>query len=278
MTDKKHDYFSYNPGTGIIPEGDFRISASQVSRYFDSTTSWFREFLLGEEGFTGNTATELGTCVHAAAEMFVREGTIHNDAIEEYIENLGNDIDKRFIMSQYPGMASTLLAMYLEQNMPEKTELFLAKEIIPNIWAGGSIDNLTKLPDGTYAIVDYKTTSSKTAPTKVARSYWFQQCLYVWLARHHGYQVNSFRLVYITTNELNRVSEKTGKPLKDYPSTVAVLEHLVTDTDIEIIENTVNLIAESVKAWKEQPEIRHLLAQDYRLKPKPKRKLFVNKN
>jgi hypothetical protein len=136
-------YFSYNNGDGIIPEGDFRISASQVSRYFSDTTTWYREFLLGEEGFTGSTASELGNCTHAAAQMFAEEGDIYHDQIITYINSLPSDIDKSHILEQYPIMASTLLSSYLEGNMPTKTEMFLAKEIIPGIWAGGSIDNLT---------------------------------------------------------------------------------------------------------------------------------------
>jgi hypothetical protein len=139
-----HDYFSYNNGEGVIPEGHFRISASQLSRYFSSTTDWYREFLLGETpAFTQSTASNLGTCVHAVAEMFAKEGDVYHDQIIEYVNSLPSDIDKSHILEQYPIMASTLLSSYLEGNMPTKTEIFLAKEIIPGIWAGGSIDNLT---------------------------------------------------------------------------------------------------------------------------------------
>jgi hypothetical protein len=129
---------------------------------------------------------------------------------------------------------------------------------------------------GSAIVVDYKTTSSLSAPTKVARPYWFQQCLYVWLARQQGYKVDGFRLVFITTSVTGRVSEKTGKPMKDYPSTVTELDYLVSDIDMEIIENSVKVIADSVQTWRDNPGLRYILAQDYRLKLKslPKSKLL----
>jgi len=262
------NYFEYNAGSDL-PSDAFRISPSQISRFFDNSTAWYREMLLGEEGFTGSTASALGNCIHAAAEMYAKEGKIHYDQIDAYINQLPSDHDIPFIQSQYPGMVDILLNEYLTSNLPTESELFLSHEIRPNIYAAGTIDSIR----GT-AIIDYKTTSSKSPPNKISRPYWFQQLVYAYLARKNGYTINSIRLVFITTNEMNRYSEKTGKQLKDYPSIVHVVTHEITDIDMEIIENSLNLIAESVQTWKENPEIRYLLAQDYRLKPKASPKLF----
>ena len=110
-----HDYFSYNVGSDI-PKDAFRISPSQISRFFDNTNEWYREFLLGEEGFTGNTATALGNCVHAAAEMFAKEGVVHYDQIEKYISDLKGDYDTSHIKSQYTGMVDVILSNYLRTN------------------------------------------------------------------------------------------------------------------------------------------------------------------
>jgi len=267
------DYFSYNDGKGVVPENVFRISPSGLSRFFDRTTEWYREHLLGEEGFTGSTSTALGTCVHAGAEMFVKDGEVSHEQILQYIEELPRDIDKYFIKEQYPIMLDTLIEVYLRHNMPSATELFLAEELNDKVWVGGSIDSIIG-----NKIVDYKTTSAKSFPTKVPRAYWFQQITYAWLANKKGYNIDTFKLVYISTNEVGRISEKTGKPMKDYPSRVFELDYLITDDDFDIIENTLKLIAESVKLWEEKPEFRHLLAQDMRLAPKQPPKLFINKN
>lgn len=264
------NYFGYNTGS-TLPSDAFRISPSQISRFFDDTTNWYREFLLGEEGFTGNTATCLGNCVHAAAEMVVKEGVVYYDQIENYISSIDDpEIDTTFIREQYPGMIDVLLSDYLLANKPSETEKFLHAEILPGIYAAGTIDSIHG-----STIVDYKTTSSKSPPSKISRPYWFQQLTYAYIANHNGYNIDRIRLVFVTTNEMNRYSEKTGKKLKDYPSQVSIVNHLITPQDMEIIDNTLKLIAHSVKTWKEQPDLQFLLAQDFRLFPKPKPKLFV---
>lgn len=265
------NYFAYNTNSDV-PTDAFRISPSQISRFFDDTTHWYREMLLDEEGFTGNTATELGSCVHAALEMYVKEGTVHYDQINSYIDSLSSDIDKSFIHYQYPGMVDILLNQYLITNKPSASELFLSTEITPGVYAAGTLDSI--IGD---TIVDYKTTSSKSPPNKISRSYWFQQLTYAYIARKHGYNINRIRLVFVTTNEMNRYSEKTGKRLKDYPSQLSIINYEITNTDMEIIENTLKLIADSVTLWNSNPELRYVLAQDYRFKPTPKPKLFTKK-
>ncbi len=262
------DYFSYNVNS-TVPKDAFRISPSQISRFFDNTSDWYREFLLGEEGFTGNTATALGNCVHAAAEMYVREGVIHYDQIEAYITGLDSEHDKHFIRSQYNGMIDTLLSNYLSKVSPSDAEVFEACEILPGIYAAGTIDAIVG-----DTIVDYKTTSSKSPPSKMSRTYWFQQMTYAYVARKNGRKINRVKLVYVTTNDMNRVSEKTGKRLQDYPSVVKEITHEITDLDMEIIHNTLHLIAESVQLWNTNEDLRHILCQDMRLKPKEKPKLF----
>ena len=74
------DYFTYNPGN--LPEGSFKISPSQLSKFFDTTAQWWREHYLNEAPeFTHSTASELGTCVHAAAAMYFDTKTVDKQAI-----------------------------------------------------------------------------------------------------------------------------------------------------------------------------------------------------
>lgn len=283
MTEK--NYFGYNQGTDIT-KGAFRISASQVSKFFDTTSQWYHEHLLGQKGFTGSTATYLGTIVHAGIEMYVIEGAVNYQAIEDYIYSITDpEIDKNVILQQYQPMIEAALP-YVDRHMPSEVEKFVFQEIIEGIGAGGSIDALrgaVKLDDEgniTYPqgvdIMDWKTTSSKTQVTRFSRNYWFQQMTYAWVLWKQGITVHHLRLVFITQNDTGRVSEKTGKPLKDYPSTVYEVVEPVTEEGLELIDGCMKVIAESVKAFKDNPEIRHLLAQDDRLRPKPKPTLFFN--
>ena len=272
---KKDSYFDYYDGKEETNNA-FRIGASQVSKFFDSTSEWYREKLLGEEGFQGNTASTLGTIVHAGIEMFVLEGSVDHNAIDSYIRQLKDpEIDFYHIKEQYPTMLDTILP-YVKQNMPDEVEKFVFHEILPGIGAGGSIDAINYFNKGKNAYLrDWKTTAMKSLPSKFSRAYWFQQMTYAWVLKQLGIEVNYLELVYISTSDMNRVSEKTGKALKSYPSVYSVVREEVTEQGLELIGSCLKLIAESVQTWNNNEELRYLLAQDYRLKIKPPAKLFI---
>lgn len=272
---KKKSYFDYDDGLEIT-KGAFRISASQVSRFFDNTASWYREHLLGETGFTGNTSTHLGTCVHAGIEMFVDNGEVDYQQIEQYIDSISDpEVDKTLIYNQYEPMLGAVLP-FVERHRPSEVEKFVFHEILPGIGAGGSIDALqgcvvqdstgTNKYQGDVTIMDWKTTGQKTPPTRFSRSYWFQLMTYAWVLKQQGVNVRWLKLVYVTQNETGRISEKTGKPLKDYPAEVSTVVEEVTEANLELIGSCLQLIAESVHTWNTKPELRYLLAQDLRLK------------
>lgn len=264
------NFFAYNNGDAIT-NGAFRISASQLSRFFDSTSQWYREFLLGESGFEGSTATELGNCIHAAAAMYHTLKSVDYPQIYSYINSLTSpDIDTALIREQVNPMISALIH-YLQSIRITASEEFLYKEILPGIGVGGSCD---AYDSHTGTIIDFKTTSQKTQITTFSRAYWFQLMTYAWLYKQQGKQVNYLRLVYVTRNETGRISDTTGKPLKDYPSQVYTITEPVTEESLQLIESCIQLIAESVQCWQQHPELRHLLAQDMRLKELPKPKLF----
>lgn len=266
---QQKNYFTYNNGDDIT-NGAFRISASQVSKFFDYTSTWYRENLLGESGFTGNTASVLGTVVHAAIEMHVKEKEIDQEAIEKYLADINNpEVDTNHILIQYPLMLDAIIPE-VEKKLPDEVEKFVFYEILPGIGAGGSIDALVG-----NTIRDWKTTNSRYLPTKFPRAYWFQQMTYAWVLKQLGTTIRYLELVYVTQSDTGRVSEKTGKALKDYPSICSVLREEVTEENLQLIGSCLTLIAESVQMWNTTPELRHLLAQDMRLKPKPPARLFV---
>lgn len=267
-----HDYFTYNDGKELTKD-NFKISASQFSNFFDHTSAWYHEQLLGESGFQGNTSSELGTVVHAGIEMFVREEAVDPAQITKYVNSIDNpDVDKGHILSQYEPMLDAVLP-YVEEHKPDEVEKFVFQEVIPGVVAGGSIDALyTK---GVTTIVDWKTTSLMTPPTKFSRKYWFQQMVYAWILKQQGYDIQYIKLVYITQSNVGRISEKTGKPLKDYPSQVAEVVEEVTQANLDLIDSCLKVAAESVVTFKEKPELRHLLAQDWRLR-EVKPRLFKN--
>ena len=264
--------FSYNDGTGIVPPNAWRLSPSQASRFFDSTSQWYREMLMGEApAFTGSTSTVLGTIVHAHAEAFAKGLTISESEVNSYLLAQPPDIDTVYIREQYTVMVDTLITSYLQYHKPEKTELFLWHEVLPNIGVGGSIDSIYYPSNNSNGnnpgiIVDYKTTSALSPPDKISRPYYFQQLLYAYLCKKNNIPIDTIRLVFITTNQVNRTSATTGKPMKDYPSTVSTVDYVTTNDDWNFVESIADLICGSVDLWNRHPELRWALAQDYRLK------------
>lgn len=135
------DYFSYTANDGTIPDDAFRISPSQLSKFLDSTTSWYREQLLGEAGFEGSTASELGNVVHAAAHMYHDTGTVDRAALLAYISSISiPEVDKSIITHQMKPMIETLINQFLSKSSATHAEEFVSTEIIPGVFAAGSID------------------------------------------------------------------------------------------------------------------------------------------
>ena len=141
----------YNNGTNIVPEGSHRISASGVGKYFSQTRQFWGEMMLGETGFTGSTASVLGTCVHYTAECFANTGTVNEEdeaEIDRYIAQFEDEadiaydpeIDCSIIRFQWPIMARVLQENYLADSTPVSSEDFLYEEILDTIGVGGSCD------------------------------------------------------------------------------------------------------------------------------------------
>lgn len=265
------NYFAYDNGEGVIPHDSFRISASQLSRFFTETHTWYREFLLNEEGFEGSTASHLGTIIHAIAASFIDGNYMGMDTVNKYVNGIENEgIDKKEILEQVKPMSEALINQYLRYNKPTHSEEFIYREILPGIIVGGSCDAYNEA----YARVEDFKTTSQHIPKKFSKAYYMQLMTYAWIYREMGRPVESLRLIFVNRNITGRISEKTGRPLKDYPSTVHTTDHLITEEDFQIIENSIKLIADSVKMWKDRPELRYLLAQDYRLVEPRKATIF----
>ena len=270
-----NNYFQYNNGKDIIPSEAIRISPSQLSKFFDSTSMWYRSTMLGEQEVIENrTPIELGTCIHALAAMYL-DNAVDRTAVYTYIDSLGASIDKQLIRDQIKPMSECLINQFLSIHKgvhKETHEQFISYEVLPGIYAAGTYDLL--VGDRLY---DYKTIGSLDTvriPTTFPRNYWFQQLAYAYILTKLGHNIKSINLVYITRSNIGRISETTGKPLKDYPSECHIVSMEVTNELLDMMHGILNVVAHSVQHWNEHPEYRYLLAQDFRLYTKPPAKLF----
>jgi len=280
----KLEYEYTKPGHPPHDPTSFRIQASSIGKYFSNTAQWYRGKLLGEPSqFGDSTSSVLGTALHWAAENYIA-GTLDAAAKQEmydYImikaESNPDLIDEPYIRNNLTPMWR-VLREYINSNPGGLPESFAQLEILPGITVGGSIDliqvvgdesvytNLDQLRGKTVNIIDWKTTSSLNPPKQMDRAYQWQLLTYAYvLHKLYGITTDTISNVYITHNQVNRISEKTGKPMKDYPSTVTPITVPVTQDDLDFIESVIQLIAHSVHRFVTTPADRFLIAQDYRL-------------
>jgi len=266
MNKPKTELDYYN-GENELPEGDFRISASQFNTFLKYPHNWYREQVLKEEGFQGNTASVIGTIVHYIAEKYAKKEQPSIQEIEQYITNHedNEDVDTTEVRAQYKLMGETLVNTYIKNNMPYKVEEFIAYKLLPHIYVGGSCDAVFG-SDSSAMIIDYKTYNSKIKPKTIPQGYKYQLLIYAYIYSKQGINVDRIRLVYINRYIDGGISEKTGKPLKSYAPEVTVLTETITNEDLDFIESVLLLCAETYQKAIEDPSLVYLLYKDYRLK------------
>lgn len=233
------------------PEGSFRISPSGISKFFDYPSVWYRDNFLGENSFTGNTASTLGTIIHAVAEAVALNDTTERSEIEEYLDTITDpEIDKEEILKHYPEMANVLVNEYLLKNVPDTVEQQTMTRLEgTNVYVGGTYDARNN-----STLVDYKTSSKKPNTEKMPFGYLIQLLAYWYALKSEGIFIDRLRLVYIV------------KPTKTLPARVFVVNHMVTKEDEKMIEDTLKLMAETVELQQSNPELTHLLYKSMSLK------------
>ena len=260
MSKNALDYYS---GMDQLPDGAFKISPSSFSRFMDRPHEWYREQVLGEGTFEGNTATVIGTLVHYVAEKVAKGETPDKEEMAAYVIKMDKieEVDAKEVLSSYVAMAERLINDYVLKNMPTVVEDFVAYDMGDGVWVAGSVDAFDN-----GMIIDYKTYSSKTKPKSIPMHYRYQLLIYAYAYHKLGHEVDRIRLVYVNKNIDGGVSEKTGKPLKSYPPEVTVLTETIDKDDLDFIESVLMLCKETYLKSKEDPSLTHLLYRDMRLK------------
>lgn len=232
-------YESYKDKIG---SNSFRISPSMLWKFYDTFTSrkeWYRSQVLGENTFSGNTSSVLGTCVHRAAEMYFYYKSI--DKVEEELhaeiplylkENFtfNPDVDINDIDKSYRPMVYNLL-QYLESiGNVDASEKEVIYKLDDNYYLAGTCDAIK----GT-TLIDYKTTSRKTPPEEIPIYYFKQLMAYAYALNKLGTAIDKLRLVWITKPSGGEVGV-SGKVLKYYPSQVIPIEYTIQPEDFETID------------------------------------------
>ena len=231
----------------------FKISPSQIDKFFKYPSVWYKEEVLKEKEDFKNTAMSLGTVCHYIYEQvgLGLSDSIDTEYIENQIETLSGyeDVDTAEVIRQYRGLCNVVVNEYIINNMPTHTEYPTYAEVTGNVYVGGTIDNITN-----SIVVDYKTVATKPSVTNIPFNYKIQLLAYAYALSRSNHFIDRIRLVYGV------------KPTKTLPARCFVVTEEITYEDWNLIEDTLKLMAETIIKVKKQPELTHLLFKSMKLK------------
>jgi len=253
--------------TPIPEDGVLKISPSAFAKFIQSPHTWYRSEILKEDGFTHNTSTVIGTCVHYCAEMVAKQEMVDPKIIEEYVNSLEEheDYDRAVVLHQYVLMAECLVNDYVLERSFLEVETQHVGKLPHHYYAAGTLDALEGTKDDCM-IVDYKTYHSKTTPKAIPAHYKYQLLVYAFILRQKGYNPTRIRLAYVNRHIEGEISDKTGKQLKSYPPAVTVLTETLVPEDFDFIQGLLELCVDTCEVSKKHPELNHVVWHDPRLK------------
>lgn len=241
-----------------IPEGAHKISPSQISKFFEYPKLYYLENISGEKEneFQGNTATTLGTichyvyhCVITGKEINREEINRQLDAYAELRPELGLDLAD--IKLNYPLITGATVNEYI---LPSKATLKESEKSVlvsidEDVYLGGTTDLIED-----DMIVDFKTVGKKPDENLIPWGYKIQLLAYAYAFRKQGYNINRIRLVYGV------------KPTKTIPARCITVTELITPEHEKMIQDTLQLITESVIICRNNPELVYLIFKSMELK------------
>ena len=234
-----------------VPEGHMKISPSQIAKFFNYPSLWYKDNFTDAEGFTGNTATELGTIVHACAETVALNETVNRDEIDDYIDSIDNeDVDKAEIRKHWYEMSHLLINEYVLKNVPDLVEHSTQLDLGDKISLAGTLDSYYN----NGVVTDYKTKGSKPKTDAIPWEYWVQLMAYAKMLKEEGKEVNRLRIVWIV------------KPTKTLPARLFVVNHEISDKDWKEFDDVLTIMVDTIKLTRSNPEYIHILYKSMNLK------------
>ena len=231
----------------------FKISPSSISKFFEMPVVWYKDQVLKEQQFLGNTSSVLGSIVHGLAEQYVKGIPSSREEVEKYIKKhiFNKDVNVKEVRELYPDMAKALINEYIRHNKPTEVERSLCYEIKNGIYVAGTFDNRTK-----DIIVDYKNVSTKPKTDNIPWNYYIQLMAYAWMLKQEGTEINKIRLVYVV------------RPTKTMGVRIFKVTKVITEKDYQAVEDVFQLISDTILVSRDNPELNHLLFKSMELKGK----------
>lgn len=235
-----------------LPEDcKFKISPSSISKFFEFPVVWYKDQVLKDQQFTGNTGSVLGSIIHGLAESYAKGLPTSKELVEDYLlgYRMHPDVNCAEIRELYPDMAKILINDYIRHNKPTSVEESLVSHVKEGIYLAGTCDNLTNT-----MVVDYKNVATKPSET-IPWNYYIQLMAYAYMyKKEKGVDVDRIRLVY------------TVRPTKTLPVRQFVVTKTIDATDYQNIENVLTIIADTMLLSFAQPELNYILFKSMQLK------------
>lgn len=243
--------FDYNE-VEIPEDGIFKISPSGIEKFFSYPVVWYKEHITKEEKFEGSTATVLGSVIHALAEAYALNLPTSRAECDTFIESKADeieDLDVEKIKELYPDMAGMLINEYISQNPPTEVEQEVCALVKDGVYVAGTCDNRTG-----SIVTDYKNVSQKPNTDKIPFGYLIQMLAYAYAYRAKGIHIDQVRLVY------------TVRPTKTLGIRIFVVNHIISSEDWKMIEDTLELIADTVLLHLAHPELDYITFKSMNIK------------
>ena len=161
------------------------LRASSVRKFFETPDLWYKNHILKEDTFEGNTSTYLGSVIHKFAEAYY---SLEDWSVYDILEKAPEHVDKNIILKEYKPMCAALEEKYLQQHKPDLTEHYMKKEDGNFIFQG----TCDAFENG--VLIDYKTSAK---PKKKIDEYSQQLNIYAYLMSLTGREVHTIRVVNI---------------------------------------------------------------------------------
>lgn len=215
------EFFDYND---IKIKDKVRISPSGLGNFFNNPQYWYKQNILKDNKFSGNTQTVIGTIIHARIGAYWSNIQYDTDIEVEYLDTYKDnpEVDEWKVADEVNKLWELLQIELVSIPRPDSIEHSIQFEI-PNskYFIGGTYDALRG-----DTIIDIKTTS--TTPKSIKVSHRIQLLTYALTLKMQGINIDKIEVIYLV---------KTKQPK------IVILTEDINDNDYEWIKTEIkNLV------------------------------------
>lgn len=247
--------------TPVGIDGCFNISPSSLHTWYENRAKWFKDQILKQSSFRGNTNTVIGNIAHAVAEAYAKDDIVSDAEISEYLKQFKDnpDVDEWYIADNYKDVRLKVMEFMGTRPTPTKVEYQTIYSPKEGFSIGGSVDARTN-----SKLTDYKSCSS--FPGKIKTEHKYQLLTYALVDSLNGVDTDTIEVVYIKKPDMKgTVSEKTRKIIGVKETEIRALSEPVTKEDLQEVKDELKLMMEIVALYQKDNSLAKYLFTENKL-------------